>query len=62
MDGSTTPRQFKHAEAEEFLGIQTKPTRWEMEGVEMTVTEDGCGLEHGSDCKFTSQFDSYWQQ
>lgn len=45
-------RRFRHVEAEEYLGIQTKPTRWELEGVQMTVTEDGCGLEHAGECKF----------
>ncbi|KAH7400088.1 hypothetical protein BKA64DRAFT_707768 [Cadophora sp. MPI-SDFR-AT-0126] len=46
-------RRFGHAEAEEFLGIQTKPTRWELEGVQMTVTEDGCGIEHAGDYRIS---------
>ncbi|KAH6690215.1 hypothetical protein BKA61DRAFT_286666 [Leptodontidium sp. MPI-SDFR-AT-0119] len=46
-------RQFKNAEAEEFLGIQTKPTCWEMEGVETTVTENGCGLEHAGEYRIS---------
>ncbi len=45
-------RQFKHVEAEDFLSMQTKPTCWEMEGVEMKVSDDSCGLEHIGGCKF----------
>lgn len=45
-------KQFRHSEAEEFLGNMTKPTKWETSTVDevlVVVGDDGVALEHKGD-------------
>jgi len=49
-------KQFKHSEAEEFLGRMTKPTAWETSTVDVnvvTVYDEGVGLEHTGEARLS---------
>jgi ankyrin repeat protein len=45
-------RQFRHSEAEAFLGRMTQPTKWDTSTVDenvVTVFDEGLGLEHNGE-------------